>query len=406
MCIERQSLAAALYLTLGACADILDLRPGAAEPATCSTSRQCAPSAVCFEHRCLRACVRDVDCDEDEHCERGACLPDGVVHCFPGRLRCSGLQLQACAENEAWMDMGEVCEDACASGKCITPPSCESAPGCSGRDSTCCAGDSIPGGSFELPNMPMGKQSSLDVTVDAFSLDRFEVTNGRFRHFLDAYNQSGLPDEGAGSSPSLPNSGWKAEWNENPLLMPPNASSLAAGIHACGGQSEDPDEPMTCVNWYVAFAFCIWDGGRLPTEQEWSFAAMGGSDERPYPWSMATYDASIDRKHACYKSPDKLCEVPAPVGSYPLGAGRWNTEELAGNVAEWVFDPFREDLRQSDCADTEDPNCGESQRENRRSLKGGSYLHASEFLLNSARSWELPERRDKTIGLRCARDPK
>ena len=42
--------------------------------------------------------------------------------------------------------------------------------------------------------------------------------------------------------------------------------------------------PINCVTFYVSYAFCIWDGGRLPTEAEFEFAAAGGSDDRLYPW--------------------------------------------------------------------------------------------------------------------------
>src|SRR5580704_6839465 len=45
--------------------------------------------------------------------------------------------------------------------------------------------------------------------------------------------------------------------------------------------------PITEAHWYAAYAFCIWDGGFLPSEAEWNYAAAGGSDQRAYPWSPA-----------------------------------------------------------------------------------------------------------------------
>src|SRR5207245_2315251 len=51
--------------------------------------------------------------------------------------------------------------------------------------------------------------------------------------------------------------------------------------------------PINCVSWYVAFAFCSWDGGRLPTEAEWNFASAGGTLQRAYPWSSPSTSIAL-----------------------------------------------------------------------------------------------------------------
>ena len=91
--------------------------------------------------------------------------------------------------------------------------------------------------------------------------------------------------------------------------------------------------PIDCVNWFEAYAFCIWDGGFLPSEAEWEYAAAGGSAQRRFPWGSTQpgpQSAIID---------DTACDSGACfVGAAAAGAGRWGQLDLSGEVEEWCLD--------------------------------------------------------------------
>jgi formylglycine-generating enzyme len=93
------------------------------------------------------------------------------------------------------------------------------------------------------------------------------------------------------------------------------------------------------MTWHEAFAYCIWNGWRIPTEAEWEFAAAGGNENRLYPWgkaapnnTRAVYDCLYFGTSSC------TFEDIAPVGSLPAGTARWGHMNLAGSMLEWTLD--------------------------------------------------------------------
>jgi formylglycine-generating enzyme len=167
-------------------------------------------------------------------------------------------------------------------------------------------------------------------------------------------------------------------------VLCPNATSL----------SGDDTLPMNCITWYEAYAFCIWDGGRLPTDAEWGYAAAGGGatdGQRFYPWSMPPESMVIDSTYAVY-----YASAPAAVGSRsPKGDGKWRQADLLGNVGEWLVDYGGDHPRP--CFD-----CSNKVFSEGRVLRGGWWSYPP--IENPAsRAEPFPLNRGDGFGARCAR---
>jgi formylglycine-generating enzyme required for sulfatase activity len=195
--------------------------------------------------------------------------------------------------------------------------------------------------------------------------------------------------------------GWDATgWNNGEDVDPTDAHLGSCNSSWTDAPGTRESWPMACVTWHEAYAFCIWDGGFLPGEAELNYAAMGGSDERPYPWSTSPTDETIACAYANYAG--CLSPInPNVVGSEsPLGDGLWGQSDLAGNLWEWqqdLFDTYT--VACIDCADTIDP------ASSTRTVRGGGFLSVATRLLTSTRDQFEPTTRYGDLGFRCARTP-
>jgi formylglycine-generating enzyme len=192
------------------------------------------------------------------------------------------------------------------------PAPCASVCGPTGT-SPCCASQMVPGGTFyrsyDVAGDGMFGSMSAPATISSFALDTYEVTVARFRQFVDANmgTQANPPAVGAGErtlNGSANQGGWETAWSSD---LTANKTALIAALSCYPGAQtwtatpgKNEELPMNCITWYEAFAFCVWDGGFLPTEAEWNYAAAGGSDQRAYPWSNPASSLTISCANANY----------------------------------------------------------------------------------------------------------
>jgi formylglycine-generating enzyme required for sulfatase activity len=321
----------------------------------------------------------------------------------------------ACQHHETEAPDAAVPDDAATDGPPAQPGCKAQAPTCGpGGNESCCEAALIPGGTFYRSYDGLDfKNMGFPATVSNFVLDRYEVTVGRFRAFVNAGmgTRARPPMAGLGAHPKLAGSGWDSGWNG---LLAVETVALVRAIKCqaayqtwTDAPGANEEKPINCVTWYEAMAFCIWDGGYLPTEAEWNYAASGGSEQRVYPWSSPASSTSIDCTYANYY-------VDNPAGTFCVdgvrgganqtgsesanGGGRWGHADLAGNVWEWTLDWHA--AYASTCDD-----CANLTPDSLRVVRGGSFLDNAPFLRASERGNLTPTDRSNIVGFRCARAP-
>ncbi|HET9931027.1 MAG TPA: SUMF1/EgtB/PvdO family nonheme iron enzyme [Polyangiaceae bacterium] len=280
--------------------------------------------------------------------------------------------------------------------------SCAGSSNVCGPGESCCTSLCVPGGLFTLGGNVESRKSQA--RVSGFYLDKYEVSVGRFRKFVavyDAWLFDKNPRDGAAKHPLVAGSGWQATaWASS---LPASSDKLVENITTnCSPQHDgaystwsasgaNDGLPINCLDWFEAFAFCAWDGGRLPTEAEWEYAAAGGDQGYVYPWGPQPPTS----EYASYES-----DMTVPVGSKPKGAGRFGHLDLAGSVEEWVLDlystPYPSTMNDYAFVQTDPQHF-------LRVFRGSAWGQPAEELNVAIRRNEEPTARGSYIGVRCAR---
>ena len=233
----------------------------------------------------------------------------------------------------------------------------------------------IPTGEFQMGSTNGGRDEKPVHTVhlDAFYMDKHEVTVGEYKKFVQATGHR----------------------------------TLSESVFRC---SPTDQHPVVGVSWHDAMAYAQWAGKRLPTEAEWEKAARGGLIGQKYPWGN-----SIDSSKANYNKNTKSGthdEQTTPVGKYP--ANKYDLFDMSGNVSEWCLDAYQKDFyanspRQNPIAGAEHLNQIVDKFKNietRRVVRGGSWSFNAKSVRVANRLGEKPSLLSSDVGFRCVRDVK
>lgn len=360
--------------------------------------------------------------------------------CQNGSTQCTGQSVQICQSDGTWDPPWPCATGSCVEGACAgfttDAASCQvpadGVSNCGADDAgmqgeSCCTSIEVPGGTYYrvYDDLLDGGVTDLGdpATVSGFRLDKYLVTVGRFRQYVNY-----LADGGAAP---VPGSGIHSHLNGGLGVLDNSQMASDGGAVYETGYQPSPDggmvsasevtsrclpgstwtaapgvmetDPIGCLDWYDAYAFCIWDGGFLPSAAEWEYVAAGGNDERAYPWGLTNPGASNDYAvydFACFYPSSLPCGLQSidPVGSATLGASRWGQLDMAGEYFEWNLDffglsPYNPPL----CV-----NCATLSPDTSRVMHGGSTTGSNMYLLSWVSSAQSPL---AGAGVRCARTP-
>ncbi len=202
-----------------------------------------------------------------------------------------------------------------------------------------------------------------EVTLPAFYIDKYEVTNLQYKQFVDATNHK---------SPQ--------HWVNRTF---PHGKI---------------DHPVVFVSWDDAQSYCAWAGKRLPTDEEWEKAARG-ADARNFPYGNE-FDVNKSNNPVRWVALKQDGDT-APVGAFEDGKSPYGVYDMSGNVWEWTSSWYR--------AYPGNTRVSENYGETYKTLKGGSWWDCSFYQCGISapsynRAFFLRGTRNKSFGFRCAKD--
>jgi eukaryotic-like serine/threonine-protein kinase len=262
----------------------------------------------------------------------------------------------------------------------------------------------VPAGEFKMGDYVESNRLPVHtVYLEAFWLDRTEVTNRMFAKFVEETGYVTEAEKIGGSYVyRATDQGDYTElvkgpaWN-NPLWEYSDFADLR-------------EHPVVHVTWNDAEAYCSWAQRRLPTEAEWEKAASWNDpvgEKYTFPWG-AVFDGSLlnfcDKNCSIVwadKTEDDGYAETAPVGSYPEGASPYGALDMAGNVFEYVADWYDESYYQnSPSANPLGPSSGEN-----RVVRGGAWFTNNFYVPTTFRGTQEPSWPNYYTGFRCAKSP-
>ena len=219
---------------------------------------------------------------------------------------------------------------------------------------------SIPAGMISIPqgDFKMGRDDGNEfespahsATVQPFYIDKLEVTNQDYSEFI------------------------RQQRRQAPV-------NWVDGAYSPG----EAKFPVVNVSWFDARDYCEWRGKRLPTEQEWEFAARG-KENLLYPYGNQW-------KPQFSNAGETNLKKPQAVGSYPDGASPFGIMDMAGNVAEWTdsdYNPYSGSKAKPD--------------DGNKIIRGGSFINPASQQTATDRFFNRPTRTIDYVGFRCAKSP-
>lgn len=236
----------------------------------------------------------------------------------------------------------------------VVPPAASGSSAVAAKGRTTCPEGmvKIEGGQFRMGApysvSPKSDYYLHDVALRSFCLDTTEVTVAAYRACVD---------HGGCATPHSNN-------------------------FSCTWELEGKDDhPINCLDFPQAEQACKAMGKRLPTEEEWEYAARGGKEQRTYSWG----EQAPSKKYSCYNNPGTC-----PVRAHPAGA--FGLYGMTGNVWEWTASPFVK-------------HAGWTPIGQWRVYRGGSYSRRfPRWMKTWVRNRFHPEEWGAHLGIRCADD--